>query len=105
MGKDVVDQEGNCVGTVKDVDLAIGKVSLVVEDKDGETRTICWDTVQGASDFIVLKPVQKTVSAAPEVAQPTQQSQSTPPCPICQEPLTWVPQYKRWYCYKDKKYA
>ena len=56
VGKDVVDQEGNLVGTVKDVDLAIGKVALVVEDKDGETKTISWDMVQGAADCVILKP-------------------------------------------------
>jgi hypothetical protein len=93
-----------------------------VEDKDGETRTISWDMVQGAADFIVLKPGQTVASAAPQmmqqsqpaqsgqsvqpqVAQSAQQSQSTPPCPICGQPLTWIPQYKRWYCYKDQKYA
>lgn len=117
-----MDQEGNLVGTVKDVDLAIGKVALVVEDKEGESRTISWDMVQGAADFVILKPGQTAASAAPQVtqqsqpaqyrqsvqpqvAQPAQQSQSTPLCQICHEPLTWIPQYKRWYCYKDQKYA
>ncbi len=28
-----------------------------------------------------------------------------PLCPICNQPLTWIPQYKRWYCYNDKKYV
>jgi sporulation protein YlmC with PRC-barrel domain len=118
VGKDVVDQEGNLVGTVKDVDLAIGKVALVVEDKEGETKTISWDMVQGAADCVILKPVQQAVSMAPQAmqqssaqsvqpqtAQSAQQSQSTPMCPICGQPLTWIPQYKRWYCYKDQKYA
>jgi len=26
-------------------------------------------------------------------------------CPTCGGPLTYVPQYQRWYCYKCKKYA
>jgi sporulation protein YlmC with PRC-barrel domain len=26
-------------------------------------------------------------------------------CPTCGQPLTWIPQYKRWYCYNDKKYV
>jgi hypothetical protein len=26
-------------------------------------------------------------------------------CPTCGEPLTFIQQYNRWYCYKDKKYA
>ena len=41
--------------------------------------------------------------------QPVQtesQQQSTQPlCPTCGQPLTWIPQYKRWYCYNDKKYV
>jgi tetratricopeptide (TPR) repeat protein len=27
-----------------------------------------------------------------------------PLCPICRVPLSWIPQYNRWYCYTDKKY-
>jgi hypothetical protein len=26
-------------------------------------------------------------------------------CSICQKPLTYIPQYQRWYCYNCKKYA
>jgi hypothetical protein len=29
----------------------------------------------------------------------------TPTCPICGGPLSYIQQYQRWYCYKDKKYA
>jgi hypothetical protein len=28
-----------------------------------------------------------------------------PTCPICGGPLSYIQQYQRWYCYKDKKYA
>jgi sporulation protein YlmC with PRC-barrel domain len=128
IGKDVVDQEGNLVGTVKDVGFAVGKqgVSLVVE-KDGESQDISWDAIQGAADFVILKPAQQAASVAPQAlqqqqpqvqtytqpvqvqpqtAQPVQQAQPAAPlCPICHNPLTWIPQYKRWYCYKDQKYA
>jgi sporulation protein YlmC with PRC-barrel domain len=126
IGKSVVDQEGNLVGTVKDVGFAGGKqgISLVVENKNGESQDIAWDTIQGAADFVILKPAQQSASspqmqaqpvqqyAQPvqtvqsQVTQPVQQTQSaTPLCPICHTPLTWIPQYKRWYCYKDQKYA
>lgn len=27
------------------------------------------------------------------------------PCPICRQPLSYISQYKRWYCYQCKKYA
>src|SRR5208337_1914373 len=26
-------------------------------------------------------------------------------CPTCSQPLTWIPQYSRWYCYNEKKYV
>lgn len=29
----------------------------------------------------------------------------TPMCPTCGKPLTWIPQYRRWYCYNCRKYA
>jgi sporulation protein YlmC with PRC-barrel domain len=109
VGKSVIDQDGNLVGTVKDVGFVIGKpgVSLVVEDKSGETQNFAWDAVQGAADFVVLKAMQ-SLNAAPQAvqqtAQPVQSAQAVPSCPTCGSPLTWIPQYKRWYCYKDQKY-
>jgi sporulation protein YlmC with PRC-barrel domain len=36
--------------------------------------------------------------------EPKKQS-SQPLCPTCNKPLTWIPQYSRWYCYNDKKYV
>jgi sporulation protein YlmC with PRC-barrel domain len=129
IGKTVIDQEGNLVGTVKDVGFTDGKsgISIVVEDKDGESQDIAMDSIQGAADFVVLKSMQQSTSSVTQptqqvqpvqfvqpvqaaqpaqVAQPFQQAQpSQPLCPICRGPLTWIPQYKRWYCYKDQKYA
>jgi hypothetical protein len=40
-------------------------------------------------------------------------SQQTPPppdfaapiCPTCGQPLSYIEQYQRWYCYKDQKYV
>jgi hypothetical protein len=39
---------------------------------------------------------------------PTVQSPPPPPpqnCPTCGNPLTYIQQYQRWYCYKDQKYV
>ncbi len=123
IGKSVVDQEGNLVGTVKDVDFTDGKsgLSLSVEDKDGELQEINWESIQGAADFVILKPVQQKASSPSQAmqqaqpaqfvqpaqySQPVQSAQPAQPlCPMCRGPLTWIPQYKRWYCYKDQKYA
>jgi sporulation protein YlmC with PRC-barrel domain len=103
----VIDAKGRLVGKVKDVVFQVGKagISLSVLNEKGETQNVGWEDVQGASDFIVLKPVaQSTYEAEPKQAVPKQKS-TQPLCPTCNQPLTWIPQYKRWYCYNDKKYV
>jgi sporulation protein YlmC with PRC-barrel domain len=126
IGMKVISGDGKLVGTVKDVGFTVGKagISLSVEDIDGETQDVSWESIQGAVDFVVLKLI--TPSAEPVVqivqqpqtiqqvqpiqtaqplqnAQPMQQNQSL--CPKCSGPLTYIPQYQRWYCYKCQKYA
>jgi len=113
----VIDAKGRLVGKVKDIAFAIGKngIALTVEGKDGQVTNVAWEEVQAASDFIILKPVmaqsvyqqsnlqQGAAQAAPVQQQPS--TQTLPLCPSCGKPLTWIPQYQRWYCYNDKKYA
>jgi sporulation protein YlmC with PRC-barrel domain len=116
----VIDAKGHLVGKVKDVAFAIGQngISITVENDAGEIKNVAWQDVQAASDFIILKPSaaqaaqpayqQQAYQPAAQVAQPAQQqpaAQSPPLCPSCGKPLTWIPQYQRWYCYNDKKYA
>jgi sporulation protein YlmC with PRC-barrel domain len=116
----VIDAKGHLVGKVKDVAFAIGQngISISVENDAGEIKNIAWQDVQAASDFIILKPLaqsaqpayqQQTYQPAAQAAQPIQQqqpaAQAQPLCPSCGKPLTWIPQYQRWYCYNDKKYA
>jgi sporulation protein YlmC with PRC-barrel domain len=96
----VIDGNGHLIGKVKDLAFSVGKsgINLTVEDKSGGVQTIGWEEVQAASDFIVLKP---TTSQPQTPQQPT----NTPLCPTCNQPLTWIPQYQRWYCYNEKKYV
>ncbi|HSV49575.1 MAG TPA: PRC-barrel domain-containing protein [Candidatus Acidoferrales bacterium] len=114
----VIDAKGRLVGKVKDVAFAIGKngISITVESDEGDIKNVAWEEVQAASDFIILKPVaaqpvyQQQTYQQPAVVQaaPVQQqqaAQSQPLCSTCGKPLTWIPQYQRWYCYNDKKYA
>jgi sporulation protein YlmC with PRC-barrel domain len=113
----VIDAKGRLVGKVKDVAFSVGKmgISLTVETEDGEIQSIEWEDVQAAADFIILKAVQQqavqtqpTYQAQQPVqtaAQPAQQQSTQPMCPTCGRPLTWIPQYQRWYCYNDKKYV
>ncbi|MGZ4851363.1 MAG: PRC-barrel domain-containing protein [Candidatus Bathyarchaeia archaeon] len=114
----VIDSNGKLVGKVVDIAFEVGKtgVSLAVETQNGETRIVEWSEVQAASDFIILK-AQFSQSQSVAQTQPQQQTtqqqpkqiltkQKTPPlCPTCNKPLKWIPQYKRYYCYDDKKYC
>jgi len=116
----VIDSNGHLVGKVKDVAFVVGQlgISLSVENEEGETQCIQWQDIQAASDFILLKPQYKGGNQTVCFAEQTQPVQSTeakesaesatkkqPLCPTCNQPLTWIPQYGRWYCYNDKKYV
>jgi sporulation protein YlmC with PRC-barrel domain len=108
IGMQVIDNDGNATGTVRDIAFTVGKVgmTLIVETKKGESREIPWEEIQAAGDYVLLKPPtgqSQTYGPQPTIQQ-TQQSQ-TPICPTCGGPLTYIPQYQRWYCYKDKKYV
>jgi sporulation protein YlmC with PRC-barrel domain len=121
----VIDSKGRLVGKVKDVAFVVGQlgISLSVENENGEVQSVPWQDIQAASDFILLKPQAQSISQVQstkkenleEVLQEdrTTQTQQTatkkqsakPLCPTCNQPLTWIPQYSRWYCYNDKKYV
>jgi sporulation protein YlmC with PRC-barrel domain len=116
----VIDAKGRLVGKVKDVALAVGKtgISLLVENKSGETQNISWDDVKAASDYILLKETPESVPIKEEktldqkdqpkqepVQAADQEKSNQPLCPTCAQPLKWIPKYKRWYCYNDKKYV
>jgi sporulation protein YlmC with PRC-barrel domain len=110
----VIDAKGRLIGKVKDLAFSVGKngIALTVENDNGEIQTVAWEDVQAAADFILLKPqmVQNTYQPTQAAAQPVQQTQpvqqsTQPMCPTCGRPLTWIPQYQRWYCYNDKKYV
>jgi sporulation protein YlmC with PRC-barrel domain len=107
----VIDSKGHSLGKVKDVCFAVGKygISLAIEKENGEIQTIEWEEVQAASDFILLRPQQSQsvtqVQTQNQTPQTKSKQNSTPLCPTCNKPLKWIPQYKRWYCYDDKKYA
>jgi sporulation protein YlmC with PRC-barrel domain len=113
IGMQVYDSEGNATGTVQDIAFTVGKMgmTLIVETKKGDTQEIAWEDIQAAGDIVVLKPkgdqpgVVASASSVSQAggAQPVQSQ--TPVCPICGGPLTYIQQYQRWYCYKDKKYV
>jgi sporulation protein YlmC with PRC-barrel domain len=104
----VIDSKGRLLGEVKDLTFEVGKpgISLSVESKSGETRNVPWEEVQGASDFIIVKAQpESNIQDQPKEQTVSGKQESLPLCPTCNQPLTWIPQYKRWYCYNDKKYV
>ncbi len=105
VGMTVIDSDGNIVGTVKDVGFTVGKagISLSIEDKTGDVRDVAWDNIQGAGDFVLLKPSAAQPAVAAQPAQAAQSAQQT--CSTCGGPLSYIQQYQRWYCYKCKKYV
>ena len=111
VGMKVISAEGKLVGTIKDVGFTVGKagISLSVEDEEGDVQDFEWESIQGAVDFVVLKPAQAAQAVAQpmaQAAQPVQVAQPAKPlCPTCHQPLTYIQQYQRWYCYAEKKYV
>jgi len=108
IGMQVIDGDGNDAGTVQDIAFTVGKMgmTLIVETKKGETREVPWEEIQAAGDYVLLKTraTQPQTFGSQPTTQQAQQSQ-TPICPTCGGPLTYIAQYQRWYCYKDKKYV
>jgi sporulation protein YlmC with PRC-barrel domain len=103
IGMQVIDSEGNESGTVQDIAFTVGKVgmTLIVETKKGDTKEIAWEEIQAAGDFVILKaPTAQMQTIGPQAT-----GQQAPVCPTCGGPLTYIQQYQRWYCYKDKKYV
>ena len=120
----VIGSSGQLIGKVADIAFEVGKtgVSLVIENQKGETKIVEWSEVQAASDFIILKaefsqPKSIVQTQDPEQTIETQETiqeqpkqiltkqKNAPLCPTCNKPLKWIPQYKRYYCYDDKKYC
>ena len=95
----VVDSTAKSMGKVKDISFTVGKsgISLLIEDNDGKSKTIDWDEIQAVGDFILLKSSGK--------ASVKQESASSQLCSTCKEPLSYIQQYSRWYCYKCQKYC
>lgn len=105
----VINSEGNIVGKVQDIAFVVGKVgmNLIVQTKEGKSTEIPWEDIQAAGDFVILKSSGSPTQSTASQPKGSQQGQSTQQqiCPTCQGPLTWIPQYQRWYCYKDNKYV
>jgi len=115
MGKKVYDAEAGEVGEVTDIGFSVGEgqATLVVKAPDRNFIDIPWDAVGSAKDIILVKAgidLSKFTRAAQAVVTPQAQplaavSSEKKFCTSCGKPLTWVAEYKRWYCYNEKKYV
>ena len=100
-GLKVYDARGFCLGEVQDIAFTVGQETLSIQvGKEGEPvdkrQSIPWKNIQGVGDIIILRK---------DLEEKPAQSTQTLSCPSCQQPLTWIPKYNRWYCYKEQKYA
>ncbi len=67
----------------------------------GETAT--WASVELDKVAEILSELFTPVGAPPSIT-PASPQDSTPVCPQCGKPATWVEEYKRWYCYTCEDY-
>jgi sporulation protein YlmC with PRC-barrel domain len=110
VGMQVYDPDCLFVGTVKEIGIIPGQagITLYVTTRVGSTIEIEWGDVKTVGDIILLsKKVeipQPAVTPAVTVQAPTVAQPAVPVCPKCGKPGTWIPQYKRYYCYTCKQY-
>jgi len=132
IGMQVYNPNGTFVGTVQDIALPLGEgeMGIVVTTRAQAMETIPWSKISAVGDIIILKEnieikVPSVEMTAPQ-AFPAPQMPSTesraggalksitgvfkrggerPTCPTCGKPLTYIEQYKRWYCYNCGKYV
>lgn len=98
VGMKVIDGQGFHIGEVKDIAFKVGttpmSLEIVLKTNEGKEKRISWEEVQAAGDYVVLRPERATASPAA----------SNSVCNSCGGPLTFVEQYKRWYCMNCKQY-
>lgn len=132
IGMQVYNPDGTFVGTVQDVALPLGggEMGLLLLTKAQTIETIPWSKISAVGDIVILKERIEVKTPAPEVSAqypipvtsskgPTSpkekkrlgvitsvfKREEKPACPTCGKPLTYIEQYKRWYCYNCSKYV
>jgi len=129
----VYNPDGVFVGTVKDLSLEIGtgEIGVIVETKYKTEIEIPWSNIGAVGDIVILKepveikppPTPKPFAVSTPTVTPTEAKEAKKGvpissflkkiglkrekklCPICGKPLTYIKQYKRWYCYNCGKYV
>lgn len=113
IGMQVYDPDCFHVGTVKDIGIVPGQgtITLYIATKVGSMVEVEWGDVKTVGDIIMLskkieipRPTTTPAQQAPATAIPAAAQPAAPLCPKCGKPGTWIPQYKRYYCYTCKQY-
>ncbi len=72
-------------------------------------RILCEYMVVQFRIFTELVEINKTLKGgqppAPSASVVNVNQGATPVCPTCGGPLTYIQQYQRWYCEKERKYV
>jgi hypothetical protein len=92
---------------VSGIGVVIGLVLLIVGNLFW--RVLCEYLVVQFRIFTELVEINKTLKGGPSAAPSAQVASNTraesPVCSTCGGPLTYVQQYQRWYCEKERKYV
>ena len=90
---------------IETVGVTFGKWQVDKINKLGEEG---WEAIglfaggEKSQPYILLKREKLVQVLVPSLPQP--QPAATQLCPTCGQPLAFIQQYARWYCYNCKKY-
>ncbi|MCS7126179.1 MAG: PRC-barrel domain-containing protein [Aigarchaeota archaeon] len=125
IGMQVYNPNGTFIGTVQDIALPLGggEMGIQILTRAQTTYTIEWSKISAVGDIIILKenielPAPAATTVTPQTVTPVKEEKGKldvitgvfkrkekPSCPTCGKPLTYIEQYKRWYCYNCSRYV
>lgn len=113
VGKRVYNPDASLIGEITDIGFIVGsnQPNIIVRTPDGKLAELPWEMIGFAKDIILTKGVLDVSKFAKKVEVVQQQEIQAPEpgkkrfCPSCGKELAWIEQYRRWYCYKEKKYV
>jgi hypothetical protein len=122
VGRGVFNPDGSFVGKIIAYKMdANNKPTLLTQQTDDSAVEITSESVAGGKDILVLKPGFDATKAK-KVALPLtdatrsgwdvgsiptakmKQEGDVRVCPTCGEKATWIGEYRRWYCQKERRY-
>lgn len=91
---------------IETIGIMLGNWELDKLNKMGDEG---WEAVglfygEKKGQMYILFKREKVIVQTVVVSPPSPQPAATPTCPTCSQPLAFIQQYGRWYCYHCKKY-